>query len=435
MIDDFVERRLSWLGGKSKAMLICPSRKHAVCYKLAIDEYLKKCGCSFRTCVAFTGTIELDGIKYTEETMNSEFRENGVPYDIKSIIHNNDNLRFIIVADKLQTGFDENMLCVMYIDKKLKSAVKAVQTISRLNRPAKNKRTFVMDFVNNTEDIQTYFTQYYGGELFLPTDKETDPNILFGKRDHIIDYCVITLLEANKLYELITSEDESTSGAITSLLASISRNYKALEDDRKKLFLAELKKFSKLFYYISAVYNTWNEDLEKLAIVFSVLHNVLYEREETEKVSPSELVELVEFSTKTAQEELTIELYTEDQAFEGISTDVALADKTYSLIDEIIEKFNAHYANAGVEMEGIIDDLTADEGLRMNVRNSSPSAYESEVEEKIAGRISDHMLDGILNGNQEKAEYYTALSEDKVVIKQIARRVIRKIKDVLNLIG
>ena len=180
---------------------------------------------------------------------------------------------------------------------------------------------------------------------------------------------------------------------------------------------------------------TWNEDLEKLAIVFSVLHNVLYEREETEKVSPSELVELVEFSTKTAQEELTIELYTEDQAFEGISTDVALADKTYSLIDEIIEKFNAHYANAGVEMEGIIDDLTADEGLRMNVRNSSPSAYESEVEEKIAGRISDHMLDGILNGNQEKAEYYTALSEDKVVIKQIARRVIRKIKDFLNLVG
>ena len=435
MIDDFIERRLGWLGGKSKAMLVCPSRKHAVCYKLAIDEYLKKRGCAFKTCVAFTGTIELDGIKYTEETMNAEFRENGVPYDIKSIIHNNEDLRFVIVADKLQTGFDENMLCVMYIDKKLKSAVKAVQTISRLNRPAKNKRTFVMDFVNNTEDIQTYFTQYYGGELFLPTDKETDPNILFGKRDHIIDYCVVTLMEANNLYELITSEDDFTSGAITSLLSGISRNYKALEEDKRKLFLAELKKFGKLFYYISAVYNTWNEDLEKLAIVFSVLYNVLYEREETEKVSPSELVELVEFSTKTAQEDLTIELYTEDQAFDGISTDVALADKTYSLIDEIIEKFNAHYANAGVEMEGIIDDLSSDESLRMNVRNSAPSAYESEVEDKISGRINDHMLDGILSGNQEKAEYYTALSEDKVVIKQIARRVIRKIKDFLNLAG
>ena len=245
--------------------------------------------------MAFTGTIVHEGEKYTEETMNAEFRENGVPYDIKSIIRNNDDLRFVIVADKLQTGFDENKLCVMYIDKKLKSGVKAVQTISRLNRPAKNKRTFVMDFVNDTEDIKAYFTQYYGGELFLPTDKETDPNILFSKRDHILDYCVVTLLDAKRLYDLISANDEENSGAITSLVASISRNYKSLEEDKRKLFTAELKKFVKLFYYISAVYNNWNEDMERLAIVFSVLYNVLYEREETEKIHAGELVELVEF--------------------------------------------------------------------------------------------------------------------------------------------
>ena len=134
MLDDFIDRRQNWLGGKAKAMIITPSRKHAVCYKLAVDAYLKKRGCGFRSCVAFTGTIELDGIKYTEETMNKEFMENGVPYDIKAIIRNNDDLRIVIVADKLQTGFDENKLCVMYIDKKLGSGVKAVQTISRLNR-------------------------------------------------------------------------------------------------------------------------------------------------------------------------------------------------------------------------------------------------------------------------------------------------------------
>ena len=128
-MDDFVEKRLSWLDGKAKAMIVTPSRKHAVLYKLAVDEYLKKHGCNFRACVAFTGTIELDGVKFTEEEMNSEFREQGVPYDIKSIIANHDELRVVIVADKLQTGFDENKLCVMYLDKKLSSAVKAVQTI------------------------------------------------------------------------------------------------------------------------------------------------------------------------------------------------------------------------------------------------------------------------------------------------------------------
>lgn len=157
MMSDFVDRRLNWLEGRAKAMIITPSRKHAVCYKLAVDEYLKKHGCGFRSCVAFTGTIELDGVKFTEEQMNRDYLERGVPYDLKSIIRNNDDCRIIIVADKLQSGFDENALCIMYIEKKLNSSVKAVQTISRVNRPAKNKRTFVMDFVNDPEIIKGSF--------------------------------------------------------------------------------------------------------------------------------------------------------------------------------------------------------------------------------------------------------------------------------------
>lgn len=430
MLDDFIDRRQGWLGGKAKAMIITPSRKHAVCYKLAVDAYLKKRGCGFRSCVAFTGTIELDGIKFTEETMNKEFMENGVPYDIKSIIRNNDDLRIVIVADKLQTGFDENKLCVMYIDKKLGSGVKAVQTISRLNRPAKNKRTFVMDFVNNTDEIKAYFTQYYGGELYLPTENETDPNILFSKRDHILDYCVITMLDVKNIYELISSEEEN-SGALTSLLASIMRNYKALEDEKKKIFLAELKKFSKLFYYISAVYNTWNPEMEQIAIVFSVVYNVLYEPDNTEKIDAAELVELVEFSTKVAQEDLTIELQAEDQAFDGVSTDVASSDKTFSLIDEIIEKFNLRYAGAEAEVANLVTVLSADENLHANVRDSSPSAYEAVIGERLASKIMDGMFESVMDGDTERAEFFSELSENKPVKSQIVKVVIKKIKDFL----
>ena len=430
MLDDFIDRRQGWLGGKAKAMIITPSRKHAVCYKLAVDAYLKKRGCGFRSCVAFTGTIELDGIKFTEETMNKEFMENGVQYDIKSIICNNDDLRIVIVADKLQTGFDENKLCVMYIDKKLGSGVKAVQTISRLNRPAKNKRTFVMDFVNNIDEIKTYFTQYYGGELYLPTENETDPNILFSKRDHILDYCVITMLDVKNIYELISSEEEN-SGALTSLLASIMRNYKALEDEKKKVFLAELKKFSKLFYYISAVYNTWNPEMEQIAVVFSVVHNVLYEPDNTEKIDAAELVELVEFSTKVAQEDLTIELQAEDQAFDGVSTDVASSDKTFSLIDEIIEKFNLRYAGAETEVANLVTVLSADENLHANVRDSSPSAYEAVIIEQLSSKIMDGMFESVMDGDTERAEFFSELSENKPVKSQIVKVVIKKIKDFL----
>ena len=430
MLSDFIDRRQSWLEGKAKAMIITPSRKHAVCYKLAVDEYLKKRGCAFRACVAFTGTIELDGVKFTEEAMNRDYLENGVPYDIKSIIRKNDDCRIIIVADKLQTGFDESKLCVMYIDKKLGSAVKAVQTISRLNRPAKNKRTFVMDFINPPEEIKTYFTQYYGGELFLPTENETDPNILFAKRDHILDYCVVTLLDAQKIYALISS-DEQNSGELTSLLASISRNYRALDAERRKTFALELKKFGKLFYYISAVYNVWNPEMEQLAIVFSVLYNVLYEREVTPEIDASELVELVEYSTKASQEEFAIVLSKEDQAFEGISTDVVAADRTLSLIDEIIEKFNLRYANADAEIKSMISDLSADSDLQSNVKNSTPSAYEAAVSERLDAKIMDGAFDGTINGNTEKAEFYTELSENKPVKLQIRNTIIRKIKDLL----
>jgi hypothetical protein len=154
-----------------------------------------------------------------------------------------------------------------------------------------------------------------------------------------------------------------------------------------------------------------------------------------EKIHPGELVELVEFSTKVAQEDLTIELVAEDQAFDGISTDVAMADKTFSLIDEIIEKFNANYANAGPELEEMIKSLSEDEDLRMNVQNSAPSAYEYAAGEKLSERINTHMLDGLMTGNQDKVEYYNELSGDKNTQKQICSRIIRKIKDFLNLAG
>ena len=217
---------------------------------------------------------------------------------------------------------------------------------------------------------------------------------------------------------MISANDEENSGAITSLVASISRNYKSLEEDKRKLFTAELKKFVKLFYYISAVYNNWNEDMERLAIVFSVLYNVLYEREETEKIHAGELVELVEFSTKMAQEDLTIELVAEDQAFDGISTDVAMADKTYSLIDEIIEKFNAHYANAGAEMEEMIDSLFKDEDLRMNVKNSAPSAYEYAASEKLSERIKKLLSDFDVEMSEQRILTEAAIFADKAAIDE-----------------
>lgn len=190
---------------------------------------------------------------------------------------------------------------------------------------------------------------------------------------------------------------------MTSIIANIQRNFKALDKERQKLFTSELKKFGKLFYYISAVYNNWNKDMEKLAVVFGVLYNVLYEKEVTEVVNPQELVELIDYSTKITHDELTIDLDTVDQEFEGISTDVAATEKSYSVIDEIIDAFNSHYANAGVEIREIIDELSKDGDLQANVSNSSPSAYETAVSDRFSKKIDESIVDGLSTGEFDKA--------------------------------
>ena len=430
ILDDFIENRSMWLNGNAKAMIITPSRMHAVRYRIAVDKYLRKRGCSFRACVAFTGTIELDGAKYTEEIMNRDYIEKGIPYDIKSIIKNNDDLRIIIVADKLQAGFDENKLCIMYIDKMLGSSVKAVQTISRINRPAKNKRTFVLDFVNSIDKIKEYFTQFYGGELFLPTENEIDPNILFVKRDIIFDYFVITQHDVQKIYDLIIDKNRN-SAEITNIFSRIKLKFDGLPKDRQKLFTAEIKKFPKLFYYISAVYNKWNNEMEKLAVVFDVLYNVVFEPDNTQTINPEDYIELIAFSTQRTQEESAIEIIPGEYVAEAVSTYVTAKDKSRSLLNEIIERFNLRYAHAEEELAEIVTELSNDSALVSNVRDSSPNAYESVIFERVTASITKGLLNGTINGDNEKASFYAELSSNKNAIKEIRDSVVREIRELL----
>lgn len=425
MMDDFLFQRTNWLNGKAKAMIITPSRKHAVCYKLAVDKYIDKKGCGFKAIAAFSGTIEIDGIKYTEENMNSDFKEK----DIKRLIQNNDNARIIVVADKLQMGFDEKRLCILYVDKKLNSAVKAVQTLSRINRTSKGKKTFILDFVNKAEEIKAYFEQFYGGELYLPTENETDPNVLFAKRDKILGYYVFTLEQADAAYNFI-NDGNKHSGELTSIFSRAKERYDKLIEDRKKLFIAETSKFVKLFYYVSIVYNVWNTEMKRLAVFLDALHNVLYQKNEDDKINPEELVELVAYSTEKALEEENLLVKVVDYSLEGISTESVVREKSYSLIDEIIERINTrygNYGNASQELNGIVDTLSSDKNMIGNVRDSSPSAYEAEAVDKI-GQI---FVNGILSSEEARSQFYAQISNDKDVIKTLAKAVIRRIQDEL----
>ena len=137
-------------------MVVTPSRLHAVRYKQEFDRYIKEKGYhNIHTLVAFSGTVYADGLEYTEPQMTG-FSEKELPKKFET-----DAYQLLIVADKYQTGYDQPLLHTMYVDKKL-SGVKAVQTLSRLNRTHPGKEdTFILDFANDEKDIVDSFQPYY----------------------------------------------------------------------------------------------------------------------------------------------------------------------------------------------------------------------------------------------------------------------------------
>ena len=160
------------IDGRAKAMIVTSSRLHAVRYKLAIETCIDEHGYDdLRPLVAFSGTVTDDGIEYTEPAMNTDtdgrpISETALPARFDSPDH-----RILIVAEKYQTGYDQPLLQAMYVDKVLEG-LNAVQTLSRLNRPAPRKTApFVLDFVNNHEDIRAAFAPYYDrAELLARSD-------------------------------------------------------------------------------------------------------------------------------------------------------------------------------------------------------------------------------------------------------------------------
>lgn len=425
MLGDFLERRRNWLGGEAKAMILTASRKHAVCYKLAVDRYLSAHGCDFKAAVGFTGSIELDGTTYTEENMNAGLDGK----DLRQIILGDPRARILVVADKLQTGFDEDRLCAMYVDKKLAGQVKVVQTLSRLNRPRAGKRTFVLDFVNAAKDVQKAFEFYYGGKLWLPEENETDPNVLFQKRDRLLTSNVFTLAEAEQAYGHIAAKDKHAA-ELSAMFAEMRARYAKLPadppDDRQALFLAEAGKFVSLFYYVSTVYGRWDEEMKQLAVFLDALRNVLATGRPQEPIRPEELAELVKFTTRKVLHEKNLLPEVAEQELPALSTDVKVAEPAVSGLDEIIQRINAKYGYEGAKdaVESIVTELAGDERLVMNVRHSARSAYEAEAMD----RLNEICVNGMLSSEGDKERFFAELSKDRDFLRALAAVVIRRIQ-------
>lgn len=258
-IDEVIKKRK--VGGLAKAMLVTSSRANAVKYKKAFDDYLVKINSPYKAIVAFSG--EIDG--QTEANLNG-FSSANIPSEFEK----NEN-RFLIVANKYQTGFDQPLLHTMYVDKKL-GGVNAVQTLSRLNRshPLK-KDTFVLDFANAAEDIEKAFKPYFASTIL---GEATDPNKLFDLQDALDNFQVYSREQVFEFSEkILTNVPVDQLHAILDSSSEIFRN--DLTEEHQADFRAKVKTYVRLYIFLSQIVPFENPYLERLYIFLNHLQNKL----------------------------------------------------------------------------------------------------------------------------------------------------------------
>ncbi|NKL03312.1 DEAD/DEAH box helicase [Rhizobium leguminosarum bv. viciae] len=263
MVDHFHEQvlALNKVGGQARAMVVTSGIERAIQYYQAISGYLIERKSPYRAIVAFSGEHEFRGMKVTETTLN------GFPSkDIVDRIET-DPYRFLICADKFQTGYDQPLLHSMYVDKAL-SGIKAVQTLSRLNRahPLKHD-AFVLDFMNDTETIRASFDRFYRTTIL---SDETDPNRLHDLKAALDDHQIYDPSQIENFVSLYLS-GAGREHLDPILDACVATYDEILNEDRQIDFKGRAKAFTRTYAFLSSILPYTNADWEKLSIFLNFL--------------------------------------------------------------------------------------------------------------------------------------------------------------------
>ncbi|MDO9566560.1 MAG: DEAD/DEAH box helicase family protein [Candidatus Desulfaltia sp.] len=248
------------IGGQARAMVVTSGIERAIEYYYAITKCLEKRKSQYKAIVAFSGEKEYKGKMMTESSIN-RFPSNKIEAEFKK-----DPYRFLVVADKFQTGYDEPLLHSMYVDKML-SDIKAVQTLSRLNRAHPGKKdVFILDFANDTETIKIAFERYYTTTIL---SDETDPNKLYDLIAEMQQHQVYTDYHVDTLVELYLSDADRD--RLDPILDACVGNYENLGEDEQVNFKGNAKAFVRTYGFLGAILPYGNPAWEKLALFLNLL--------------------------------------------------------------------------------------------------------------------------------------------------------------------
>ena len=419
IIEHFRDITKKKIDGKAKAMVVTASRLHAVRYLFEFRKYIESHNYNdLDVLVAFSGTLKDNGQEYSEEKINKNkegetIKENQLKDYFKY------EFDMLIVAEKYQTGFDEPLLHTMFVDKKL-NGVKAVQTLSRLNRTMKGKEdTFVLDFANTQEEIQRAFQPYYEATVL---ESETDPNLIYKLKRQLDDFHIYQENEVEMFAKKFYQKTMPTLDALSPILKPALERYEVLEDKKKDEFKSLLHSFNRTYAFIIQVARMFDKDMQKLYVFTKYLAKLLPKNNE-EKVNLDDELLLEYYKLqKTSEGKITLE------QSEGIippvsGTGASAKDKEKSTLSEILDKLNKKFGTNFTEQDKVLEQLKADimkdEQIVNSARKGDKTAFNALSEKRF--------VDIEMNRYEENDSFFKSLFENADKLKFIKELLLAKV--------
>lgn len=394
MVDHFHEQvlALNKIGGKARAMVICSGIERAIQYFHAIKTYLQERKSPYQGIVAFSGEPEYQGVKVTESSLNG-FPANEIADRIQE-----DPYRFLICADKFQTGYDEPLLHTMYVDKPL-SGIKAVQTLSRLNRAHPQKHdVFVLDFMNNSETITEAFADYYRTTIL--SDK-TDPNKLHDLKNALDEHQVYSPEQIDAFVALYLSGAEREK--LDPILDDCVATYKErLDEDGQVDFKGKAKAFTRTYDFLASILPYTNAEWEKLSILLNFLVPKLPAPKEEDLAKG--ILESIDMDSYRVEKKAAMKVLLPDDNAEVEPLPVAGGgrkvepelDRLSNILKSFNEQFGTLFTDADRIMKRIQEDIApkvAADGPYRNAKQNTPNTARIELDAALMRVIGPLLRD------------------------------------------
>lgn len=431
IIEHFREIVSKKIGGKAKAMLVCGSRLHAKRYFEEVSRYIKANGYEheIKILVAFSGKVTddnyPDGVSEPEMT---GYGEKELP-----AIFDKEEYKLLIVADKYQTGFDQPLLHTMYVDKKL-SGVKAVQTLSRLNRMHPGKEdTFVLDFVNDRQTILDSFQPYY--EITAVT-KETDVNHLYDLKARLDEFKVYWTEEveafANVYFDPKTKMNNSKQQkhlyAFTD--PAVDRYKDIPEEERRDEFKKGLRSWTNLYAFLSQIMPFIDAESEKFYTYAKLLQTRLPKRGLSESLYLDDEVALEYYRLQKIKEG-SIELQKGEEGELSGTSEAGLkrAKEEEALLSEIVNMLNEQFGTEFEEADKLFFDqieaeLMEDETLQTQAKVNKIDTFKFAFDDKF--------IDKLIGRMDQNQEIFEKILEDKAFGDLVKKLMMKKIYRRMN---